>query len=546
MTRPTVCATSVPTRLDGGRASRAPRRYAHRMRSPDDDESGTLPRQWQDPLELSAPGGPEPHDDTGDQYGPVRGVAAGKGPVRGFPPSPGQHPPVYPPGQFARWNRARRGPASSADDARQTPTSAWQAEQRQLHQDAPSVEAYEAPDYAVLAVSDPAADVTPTQTWRPIADGRSTGTWISPLHERALANPELTGPGRVPSAGPPTVGGPPDSPATRVPDDAANGAADWLTVTASSRRAEQVAAPSPGLPGAAVPRRPGEAGSRGPRPGITGPRDSRPGRAAPRGARPEAAPPRRGRRAAPPTSPGRQRKRRRSLSVVVVVSCAVIVALGAGAFLAWRLLGHSTPLASSSPPAKTHSSPPSPTPSPTLGPNGHIESRSGDPTPLTVAQLFPTRFSSRGHPVVRTATRAVQHCGRAVVGSALKSAVAAAGCTQAVRATYLAVTGRLMSTIGVLNLRTFAAARRAGRAAGSTDFVARLPGARKPTSRIAHGRGVEEAEVKGHYLILVWVGYTDLRAPHHSQLAVLERFMRTLIRRTANVSLTARMVNGKP
>ena len=40
----------------------------------------------------------------GGWYGP--GGAAGKGPIRGFPPAPGQPPPLYPPGQFSAWNRA--------------------------------------------------------------------------------------------------------------------------------------------------------------------------------------------------------------------------------------------------------------------------------------------------------------------------------------------------------------------------------------------------------------------------------------------------------
>ena len=32
----------------------------------------------------------------------------------------------------------------------------------------------------MLAVSDPAADVTSTQTWQAIGDGRATGVWTMP------------------------------------------------------------------------------------------------------------------------------------------------------------------------------------------------------------------------------------------------------------------------------------------------------------------------------------------------------------------------------
>src|SRR5262245_32796681 len=78
--------------------------------------------------------------------------SVGKGPVRGFPPAPGQPPPRYPPGQCAPWNRLVPGRG----------------------------EAYE-PEYPQLAVSDAAADVTSTQTWQAIGDGPDgTGAWTEP------------------------------------------------------------------------------------------------------------------------------------------------------------------------------------------------------------------------------------------------------------------------------------------------------------------------------------------------------------------------------
>src|SRR5215470_13640121 len=49
----------------------------------------------------SGPGG----QDSSQWYGSTAGGAVGKGPVRGYPPVPGQTPPMYPPGQFAAWNR---------------------------------------------------------------------------------------------------------------------------------------------------------------------------------------------------------------------------------------------------------------------------------------------------------------------------------------------------------------------------------------------------------------------------------------------------------
>ena len=50
---------------------------------------------------------------AGSHYG-AAGSFARKGPARGFPPAPGQPPPVYPPGQFAAWNLPADGAGSVA------------------------------------------------------------------------------------------------------------------------------------------------------------------------------------------------------------------------------------------------------------------------------------------------------------------------------------------------------------------------------------------------------------------------------------------------
>ena len=50
---------------------------------------------------------------AGGHYG-AAGSFARKGPARGFPPAPGQPPPVYPPGQFAAWNLPADGAGSVA------------------------------------------------------------------------------------------------------------------------------------------------------------------------------------------------------------------------------------------------------------------------------------------------------------------------------------------------------------------------------------------------------------------------------------------------
>jgi hypothetical protein len=190
---------------------------------------------------------------------------------------------------------------------------------------------------------------------------------------------------------------------------------------------------------------------------------------------------------------------------------------------------------------------PAPSPTPTLGPYGHIATRADDPLPLTIAQLYPPAFAAPGGSVLRTADRIGTNCGAAVAGSNLQAALSSAGCNQVVRATYLQAKRTLMGTIGVLNLRSGNAAKAAARSAGPANFIAQVPGRNAPTSKIGQGTGIEEAFAKGHYLILIWAEFTDLRRPKDSQQRnELAQFMNQLLEKTANVSLTNRMLTGSP
>src|SRR5580658_7551487 len=141
--------------------------------------------------------GPERHapgqgDPGAPWLGSAAGGAAGKGPVRGYPPLPGQPLPMYPPGQFAAWNRGPSGQGRQPGAARPpTPAGPQASGGRQIGPPPggrPAGSGYYGrdgghdaePGYSVLAVSDPAADVTSTQTWQAVDDGRATGTWTSP------------------------------------------------------------------------------------------------------------------------------------------------------------------------------------------------------------------------------------------------------------------------------------------------------------------------------------------------------------------------------
>jgi hypothetical protein len=197
--------------------------------------------------------------------------------------------------------------------------------------------------------------------------------------------------------------------------------------------------------------------------------------------------------------------------------------------------------------APLRTAPASSSPTPSLGPWKHITTRSEDSVPLTLTELFPAQFSSGGTSGSRTIDQAGHDCPAAVLGADLQSALGNAGCTQVMRASYLTTDQKIMGTIGVLNLVNDAAAQRAGQATGSTEFIDQLPAAHGPTRNLAKGTGLEEAVYKGHYLILIWAEFSNLHTPTTAaQRAELKTFSDNLVSGTANVSLTSRMVIGKP
>jgi hypothetical protein len=433
---------------------------------------------------------------------------------------PGQPGPVYPPGQFSVWNRPSvraswLGMNGNGDGL-------WDSEAE--------------PGYSILATSDPSADATVTQTWAVIDEA---GGWSPPppasdvsAHTdgegfpglrraggRAAATPraafEAAAPaqqarsrqlapwesGSLPAAGPPGAGPAPTAP------------------PAGPRGAPPVA-PGPGRPPAGARHGPGGTrGTGGSSRGGSGP-------AAVSGARPGG---------------GLAARSHRALIgllmapvVVVILVVAVIVYLG------------SRPVSTAG--SATEASPGvSPSAAPTLGPWQHITSQAVDGQPLSAHELYPARFTDGGSTGNRTVERTNTKCTNAVIGSALQAAVRKGGCTQVVRASYLSSNRKVMATIGVLNLADVAAAEKAGKASGAAQFIRQLPGPHGPTRNLTKGTGIEVAEVKGHYLILIWTEFANLGAPKgKKQRRELTKFSANLFAGTANVSLTSRMVTGKP
>ncbi|MDR2987524.1 MAG: hypothetical protein LBV34_22065 [Nocardiopsaceae bacterium] len=243
-------------------------------------------------------------------------------------------------------------------------------------------------------------------------------------------------------------------------------------------------------------------------------------------------------------SAGRTRKKRAPAWLAIGAATGIIAAVAV--VLAFRVLPHG----SSPAPRSTPSSTPSPTSSSPKAPPGQwgfIGSRKTDPVALTAAELFPYSVSNAGTAYTRVNEAKGTNCRRALIGSDLQAAVRSGGCKQTLRATYVSKSAKVMGTIGVFNLKTFPLASKAARKAGRNEFVAQLAAKAGPAKSIGQGTGLEEAVVKGHYLVLVWAENTNLNAPKtQAGRARLTAFMNFLVKHTVNVSLSNRMVDGKP
>jgi hypothetical protein len=183
----------------------------------------------------------------------------------------------------------------------------------------------------------------------------------------------------------------------------------------------------------------------------------------------------------------------------------------------------------------------------TLGTYCHIEASTNDPTPLTTAELYPPAFTNEADKTSYSlvSTKLDKTCKNAVIGPDLIKALQTGKCTQVLRASYVSGDGKIMGTIGVLNLSTTNQAHYAGKVVGQADFIAPLTAAKGVASKLGNGTGVVEAEYKGHYLILTWSEFVNGTTPStKAQDTQLEQFSNDLVAGTANIDLTQRMVTG--
>ena len=114
------------------------------------------------------------------------------------------------------------------------------------------------------------------------------------------------------------------------------------------------------------------------------------------------------------------------------------------------------------------------------------------------------------------------------------------------RASYLSGDGKIMGTIGVINLVTTNEAHHAGKVVGQNDFIAPLAASKGIASKLGQGTGVVEAQYKGHYLILTWSEFVNGSTPSTTaEDNQLEQFSSDLVAGTANINLSERMVQRR-
>jgi hypothetical protein len=250
--------------------------------------------------------------------------------------------------------------------------------------------------------------------------------------------------------------------------------------------------------------------------------------------------------AATVTSGARRRnaRPRRRFPRAAYLAMAVVVVIGGG-FAGFKYLYEHRVNAPISPTLKLPTTVPSnPDFIKALGKWQHIGTRAEDPSPLTIDELFPVQFELNGSSFVRTAANLTTSCSLAVYGASLQAALQSGDCTQALRASY--VSGPMMGTIGVVNLVSASAAGKAGKVTGPQEIIAPLAASKGVTSKLGTGTGVVQAEVKGHYLILMWAEFTDLKTPSTTaQRQQLEQFASNLVIGSANINLSTRMLTGK-
>ena len=176
-----------------------------------------------------------------------------------------------------------------------------------------------------------------------------------------------------------------------------------------------------------------------------------------------------------------------------------------------------------------------------------IQTRKLDPAPLTIDELYLPAFTIAGNEYLKATASVTKTCGNAVFGDLIQAALQAGGCSQVARASYVSGNGKIMGTIGVANLSSSYWAEKAAKTASATELVAPLTASKGPTKKLLTGTGLAYAEVKGHYLILLYAEFASTKTPTTAaEKQQLVAFCDGMFNGSADISLSHRMLYGKP
>ncbi|MFB4313572.1 hypothetical protein [Actinomadura sp. 21ATH] len=250
-----------------------------------------------------------------------------------------------------------------------------------------------------------------------------------------------------------------------------------------------------------------------------------------------------------PGGPTPPRKKRNLPLIIGAAAVAGLVLVGGGIGLSSLLKGDDSKAGTAGNDQAATQRPtaaPSPT-QPVLEPV-KLKSRTTDPSPLSLKEAFgKSKFKAGGENYVRTGWHARRDCAKTVNGSKLVSAVKKGGCTQALRATYARGDKVLVGTVGVLNLKTEAAAQAAQKAAVSKDaFLEPLAGS-GASKTIGKGEALGTAQAQGHYLVMTWVQRPDGKKIPEKYHKTVSAFGQQLIKGSnLSFALHYRETEGKP
>jgi hypothetical protein len=231
--------------------------------------------------------------------------------------------------------------------------------------------------------------------------------------------------------------------------------------------------------------------------------------------------------------------------VIGAAVAAGVVILGGGAGLFLTSGGDPSGKPTTPPAATSPTVNPTPTPTET-GKGQRLLTRATDPEPLTLNEVFKHRkFKGGGRVYTMTVRRANRVCARGTHGTAFRKLLVRGGCNQVLRATF--TNGKLIGTIGILNLRTQNGARVVQRSSRPKDtFVMPLPGS-GTTSKIGQGLSLTTAEANGHYVIMSWIQYPNGKKIAQSDYSAVTAFVQyTTLGSNLRPALNYRSMVGKP